>query len=47
MVAGLPQSGDGSAVGVPAEAGDDLLLAEESEALVEASSEMQIGRAHV
>lgn len=41
MVAGLPQSGDGSAVGVPAEAGDDLLLAEESEALVEASSEMR------
>ena len=41
MVAGLPQSGDGSAAGVPAEAGDDLLLSEESEALVEASSEMR------
>jgi 23S rRNA pseudouridine1911/1915/1917 synthase len=41
MVAGLPQSGEGSAAGGRAEAGDDFLLAEESEALVEASSEMR------
>ena len=40
MVAELPHSGDGRAAGAPADAGDDL-LAEESEALAEASSEMR------